>query len=96
MSLGGFPFEEEMVQRSSKAEFTAETSLRTCSADDLVVTKAFANRGQDWLDISNVATRQGTKLDWPAIYHRLTPLVELKEEPEILTRLRKIESEPVD
>ena len=58
ISLGGFPFEEDM-------------------------------------DVRNVAIRQRGRLDWPAVYDRLTPLAEAKEEPEILTRLRAIERESV-
>ena len=95
VSLGGFPFEEEMVVRSSKAEFAPGIELRTCSAEDLVVLKAFASRDQDWIDVRNVAIRQHGRLDWPAVYDRLTPLAEAKEEPEILTRLRAIERESV-
>lgn len=56
-----------------------------------MVLRAFAARPQDWVDIRNVAIRQRGLLDWPAIYERLAPLVELKGEPEILAQLRVIE-----
>jgi hypothetical protein len=63
--------------------------LVTCGAEDLVVLKAFANRDKDWLDVSGVILRQGKRLDASRIWTELTPLVELKEEPEILSRLAK-------
>ncbi len=63
--------------------------LRTCSAEDLVVYKAFAGRGNDWFDIDGVLMRQGTKLDTKLIIRELTPLAELKEQPEIVNELRK-------
>jgi hypothetical protein len=64
--------------------------LVTCSAEDLVVLKAFANRDKDWLDVSGVILRQGKRLDASLIWAELRPLVELKEEPGILSRLEKL------
>jgi hypothetical protein len=57
------------------------------------VLKAFAARDRDWIDIAGVAARQGTKLDWDAVFSRLKPLVDLKEAPEILTRLQSLREE---
>ncbi|NUQ11539.1 MAG: hypothetical protein HUU26_04300 [Gemmatimonadaceae bacterium] len=62
-------------------------------AEDLVVLKAFAARDRDWVDIAGIAARQGPTLDWDAIFARLQPLVELKEAPEILARLRSVRAE---
>ncbi len=93
ISLGGLPFERDLVERSSLGDYGDDIRLRTCSAEDLVVLKAFASRDQDWVDVGNVATRQRGRLDWPAIYERLAPLVELKEEPAILTRLKRVEGD---
>jgi hypothetical protein len=64
--------------------------LVTCSAEDLVVLKAFADRGKDWADIEGVLTRQRGKLGWRYIWAQLRPLVELKGEPEILERLKRL------
>jgi hypothetical protein len=90
IALGGFPFEEEMVARATRAELAPGIFARTVSAEDLVVLKAFAARDRDWLDVTGIAIRQGKALDWDAIVERLTPLVELKEAPEILVKLRSI------
>jgi len=81
IALGGMPFEESSIQRSSESEFLPGIFLNTCSAEDLIVHKAFAARGKDWIDIEGVILRQ-KKLDWEYIESQLKPLLELKEEPE--------------
>ena len=81
ISLAGLAFEESLIERSSRFEFLPGTSLRTCSAEDLVVLKAFAARPQDWVDIRGILLRQGPQLDREVIGERLAPLVELKEAP---------------
>jgi hypothetical protein len=90
ISLGGLPFEEHLVERSSDFEVAPGAWLRTCSAEDLVVLKAFAGRDQDWLDIRGIATRQGARLDEALILRELEPLLDLKGAPEAGTRLRAI------
>jgi hypothetical protein len=93
IALGGLPFEETVVARSSLFEFPAHTELRTCSAEDLVVLKAFAARGKDWLDVEGVIIRQSGKLDWSYIRSQLRPLAELKEAPEIIEELERRRAE---
>jgi hypothetical protein len=89
ISLAGLPFEESVVARASDFEFEQGISLHTCSAEDLIVYKAFANRSRDWADIEGVLIRQANKLDWDYIGRQLKPLVELKEEPEIWENLMR-------
>lgn len=50
IALGGLPFEETIVDRSSVFLFPSDVPLRTCSAEDLIVLKAFAAREKDWVD----------------------------------------------
>ncbi len=38
--------------------------LLTCSAEDLIVLKAFAARGRDWVDVEGIIVRQAGALDW--------------------------------
>ena len=90
VSLGALPFEERLVDRSSEFEVAPGVSLRTCSAEDLVVLKAFAGRDQDWLDVRGIATRQAGRLDEASILRELEPLLELKGAPEAATRLGDI------
>jgi hypothetical protein len=95
IALGALPFEELMVQRSSLFAFPPGVELRTCSAEDLVVMKAFAGRGQDWVDVERVIIRQSGKLDWTYIFDRLRPLAELRDDPDIVKQLeaRRVEFE---
>ena len=90
VALAGFPFEEKILQRATEFEFAEGCRLTTCSAEDLVVSKAFADRPKDWLDVEGVLIRQGHKLDIPRILRLLTPLCELKEAPEIMARFRAL------
>ncbi len=90
LSIGGLDFEHRIVERSSYWGVVGGDQIRTCSAEDLIVLKAFASRDQDWIDVENVIIRQGTKLDRDLIRNELRPLVELKEEPEILERLEDL------
>lgn len=96
IALGGLPFEEEAVRRATDYAFAEGVSLRVCSAEDLVVMKAFAARPQDWIDIEGILIRQRARLDWSYIYAHLQPLAELKENPELVTRLRRLEEHQRD
>ena len=58
IAFGALPFEEEAVQRSSPFTYPGDIVLRTCAAEDLIVMKAFAGRGQDWVDVERVIQRQ--------------------------------------
>lgn len=90
IALGGLPFEESAVARSSPYRFPPDIHLRTCSAEDLIVMKAFADRPKDWLDVEGVIVRQGGTLDWSLIVSELAPLAELKEAPDIIARLERL------
>lgn len=92
MSLGALPFEQLLIDRSQKKEYLPNQFLRICSAEDLIVLKAFADRAKDWEDIASVIIKQEL-LDWKYINEQLAPLVELKETPEILQRLEKCKKE---
>ncbi len=93
VALGGLSFEETVVSRATRFEFPGEIQLLTCSAEDLIVLKAFAARGQDWVDIEGVIVRQTGRLDWTYIDEQLGPLAALKEAPEILTELARRRTE---
>ena len=88
VALGGLPFEARSVERASAFNIGGEQRLITCSAEDLVVHKCFASRDQDWIDVRGVLEKQRGKLSLAQIYDELTPLVALKEQPEIVERLR--------
>lgn len=87
IAFGALPFEELAVGRATNFEFVPGITLLTCSAEDLIVLKAFADRSRDWADIEGIIVRQGDKLDIEYIFQQLSPLCELKESPEILRKL---------
>jgi hypothetical protein len=91
ISFAALPFEEQMIQRGTDAEYLPGIELRICSAEDLIVLKCFANRAQDWQDVSSVVIRRGHRnLDWDYIMTSLEPLVTVKEEPQIMERLKNL------
>jgi hypothetical protein len=91
VALGALPFEARMVERSSSAAFRRDLSLRTCSAEDLLVMKALAGRDRDWLDVKGIIIRQGNALHWPQIFSDLQPLCELNENTENVSELRRLQ-----
>ncbi len=90
IALAALPFEELVIQRSSHFPFALECTLRTCSAEDLMVFKLFAFRPRDLADAESIAIRQRGKLDWDYIRHHLIPLAEVKDEPGILHALDRL------
>ena len=90
ISLGGIPFEERVVGRSSGWDVGGAAPLVTCSAEDLVVLKVFAGREKDWLDVESVVVRQGTRLDVALIDREVAPLLELKDDARSMPRLEAI------
>lgn len=93
VAFGALPFEEQMIQRSQEVRFLQDWSLRICSAEDLIVTKALAGRTRDWLDVEAIIVRQGSRLDWSYITSELTPLAELAEKPDLLKELERLRRE---
>jgi hypothetical protein len=90
VALGGIAFEEKVVARATRYEFLPGVSLLTCSAEDLMVLKAFADRPRDWGDVETTIARQQAHLEWNYIFEQLEPLCRLKEAPEIVDRVRRL------
>jgi hypothetical protein len=86
IALGAIPFEERCVARATEFDMGG-ARLLTCSAEDLLVLKAFAARDRDWADIESIAARQSRQLDWPLIFKEFAPLAELREGSQATTRL---------
>lgn len=89
VALGGLPFEENSIRRASAFRFPTGQSVTTCSAEDLLVYKVFAAREKDWLDVDGILARQWGKLNLDLVLGELTPLLQLQERPESLTRLEQ-------
>ena len=95
VAFGALPFEERCVARSSLWALASEAVLRTCSAEDLVVLKAFASRPQDWVDVESIAIRLRSTLDWKLVFEELEPLAGTRESPALLDRLRELRNKAI-
>lgn len=90
LALGAMPFEESAIRRATRFEVAPELAITTCSAEDLVVFKAFAGRDRDWADIEGIVARQGLRLDVTLVWRELLPLLELKEDDVAEPKLRRL------
>ncbi len=90
ITLTGLDFEEQMIKRSSKICIMSEYDLQICSAEDLIVMKAFANRGKDWGDIESIILKQQRRLDTNLILVNISPLAAIKEDLSIIDRLNQL------
>jgi hypothetical protein len=90
VALGAMPFEERAIDRASDFTIAPGIALSTCSAEDLIVFKAFAGRDRDWLDIEGIAVRQAARMNETLIWAELQPLLELKEDHHSAERLRRL------
>jgi hypothetical protein len=89
LSLAAMPFEKDCIDRATNECLVADiSSIRICRPGDLIVMKVFAGRAQDWHDICSNGI-----LDWPLVFNELNFLMELKEEPEAVERLRRLKAE---
>ena len=90
ISLSALPYEERVVDRSSDFQVAPDTTIRTCSAEDLIVLKAFADRPQDWIDIEGVIVRQRDGLHREQVLQELRALLDLKEDLDPERTLRRL------
>lgn len=91
VAMAAFPFEESATSRAREVELLPGVRLRICTPEDLIVFKVFASRPLDWRDVEMTIVRQGDEaIDWEYVYHHLGPLIELKEEPELLDALEAL------
>lgn len=84
ISLAALPFEEEVLQRASRWREVDKVWLVTCSAEDLVIYKLVAARGQDLVDVAGVVQRQGHRLEIERIRRWGAEFAELKEDLDLL------------
>ena len=82
-------FESRIRDAATFAATNRVLLLRTCSAEDLIVHKAFAGRPQDWVDIEGVILKQRGQLAWPQIAAALRDLADLKGDYDLLGELER-------
>jgi hypothetical protein len=92
IALGAIPFEERCVARATEFDFGG-VRLLTCSAEDLVVLKAFAGRDRDWADIGAIIQRQRGALNWRLIFEELEPLARVHPQGNAAERLRQMQQQ---
>lgn len=89
-ALGALDFEKNAIHRATPWRYDSAREIITCSAEDLIVHKAFASRELDWIDVDRILRRQATKLNITQILAELRPLITLKEDASILPRLEAL------
>ena len=78
------------LHEADSFDILSHHSLLTCSADDLIVLKTFANRAKDWMDVEGIVIHQGAKLNKTYIMEQLSLLAEIKGAPDIITKLEHL------
>jgi predicted nucleotidyltransferase len=84
-----FEYEKQAIERAVKVDILG-IQIRVCTAEDLIIHKAIAERVKDWDDIEGVLMRQRGKLDLAYIRNWLSQFAEALEKPEILTRFNQL------
>lgn len=84
VALAAFPFELEALDHASDWIPVPGTTLRTCSAEHLIVYKLVAARTRDVADVQGIVRRQGQRLDVERIRRWGRAFAELKEDPDLL------------
>jgi len=84
-----FDYERQAIARA--IETTIEgVRARVCTAEDLIIHKAVANRPIDWLDIERILIRQRGKLDQEYIMSWVQQFAEGLDSPEILAHYKQL------
>ncbi len=84
-----FDYERQAIQRAIEVEIQG-VPTRVCTAEDLIIHKAIAERDKDWLDIEGILIRQRGKLGLAYIRDWLAQFAEALEKPEILSRFNHL------
>ncbi len=95
MLVAVLPYEEQAIRRAEMVEIEG-LSLPICTAEDLIIHKAIADRPKDWLDIEKVLLRQGARLDVGYIRTWLVQFADALEKPMLVTRFSQLVKEEQD
>ncbi|MFN0084267.1 MAG: nucleotidyl transferase AbiEii/AbiGii toxin family protein [Blastocatellia bacterium] len=88
LSLGGLEFEREMIERSKKL-IVGGLAIRVPTPEDLVITKAVAQRPKDLADIDAILSVT-PDLDTTRVLYWVQQFADALEMPEIADNLEKI------
>lgn len=84
VALASSPFEIEALELASSWEIVPAVTLRTCSAEHLIVYKLIAARPHDIVDVDGIVRTQGDRLNIDCIRRWGREFAELKEDPDLL------------
>ncbi|MBI2267430.1 MAG: nucleotidyltransferase, partial [Armatimonadetes bacterium] len=87
--MGVFPYEEQAVRRGVRIEYEG-TAMTFCTAEDLIIHKAIADRDKDWNDIEGIVWRQKKRLDIAYVRHWLRQWAEELEKPQMVSRFESL------
>ena len=82
-------YEEQIIEHAIQRNLGG-WSVWICSAEDLIIQKAVAGRGKDWLDVEALLIEQYGKLDYAYIEDWLQQFADALENPELLKQYRQI------
>ncbi len=85
MLVGVLPYEEQAVRRARIMELEG-LQLPVCTAEDLVVHKAIADREKDWMDIDGIVFRQRGRLEADYVRDWLRQFGEVLEKPHLVRK----------
>lgn len=78
------PGYEEQMMKHAVQRTIADLVVWVCSAEDLIIQKALANRTKDWQDIEGILIEQHPQLDRLYVEDWLSQFADILERPEIL------------
>jgi hypothetical protein len=83
-------YEGQAIDRAVDVELSPGTTVRVCTAEDLIIHKAISKREKDWQDIEGVIIRRGRSLDRTYLMKWLKEFAAILERPEIVKRFDKL------
>jgi predicted nucleotidyltransferase len=95
MLVAVLPYEEQAIHRAEMIEVEG-LALPICTAEDLIVHKAIADRPKDWLDIEKILLRQGAKLDTEYVRSWLIQFADALEKPTLVARFDELSNQEQD
>lgn len=90
--FGSLPFEENAISRAVKGKI-GNTTIKFCTAEDLILLKIISERDKDIEDVRGILKFQKTNLDYDYLEPRITELTTLLENPDIKQKWEKWKKE---
>jgi predicted nucleotidyltransferase len=82
-------YEENIIQRAVQRDMNGWKAW-ICSVEDLIIQKAIAGRGKDWLDIEALLIERHGHLDQAYIHDWLSEFVEALDDPDLFVKYKHL------